>query len=100
VQERGEDVGAPLVTDGRAVPGPVRQMCARADGDPPSALVAALPSLDVVDVTLADRELAAARQSAAELDVEVSAFAVVCRRSSTWDGLGTAWPIRTRVGYG
>jgi hypothetical protein len=31
-----------------AIPSPVRQMCARADGDPPSALARALPSLDVV----------------------------------------------------
>lgn len=33
----------------------------------------------------------AARQTTAELRVEVSAFAVVCRRSLTSDGLATAW---------
>jgi hypothetical protein len=39
------------------IPGPVRQMCARADGATPSALGRALPSLDVVDVMLGDCEL-------------------------------------------
>jgi hypothetical protein len=40
---------------------------------------------------LADLKLAAACQTAADLCVEVSAFAVVCRWSSTSDGLATAW---------
>jgi hypothetical protein len=34
---------------------------------------------------------AAARQTAADLEVDRSAIAIMCRRSSTWDGLATAW---------
>ena len=46
---------------------------------------------DVVDVMLDDRELGRRPSSPSDLQVDRSANAIVCRRSSTWDGLATAW---------
>jgi len=40
---------------------------------------------------LADRELARRGQTTADLQVDLPTFAVLCRRSSTSDGLATAW---------
>ena len=42
----------------------------------------------------------AARQTAADLQVDRSAIAILCRRSLTWDGLATAWIDPTRLGEG
>jgi hypothetical protein len=59
----------------------------------------AVPASDVVDVMLADHELVRASQTGVDLQVEVSAFAVVCRYSSTSDGLATAWNPRMGSQY-
>jgi hypothetical protein len=42
----------------------------------------------------------AARHTAADLQVDRSAIAILCHRSSTWDGLATAWIDPTRLGEG
>lgn len=70
---------------------PVRQMCARADSEPPSALVRVLPRLDVVDVILGGYDLADGVSGRRDLQVCLSAVGVLCQRSPTSDGLATAW---------
>jgi hypothetical protein len=47
-------------------------------------------TLVVVDVMLADRELRPPSSTARDLHVDVSTFAVVCRRSLSSNGLVTA----------
>jgi hypothetical protein len=41
---------------------------------------------------------AADRETGSDVQVDRSAIAILCHRSSTWDGLATAWTDPIRVG--